>query len=115
MSDAHEAFLATRTGGQRLESTKRWSTSVRDFWGHRRVDEITPAVFREFYTHRRNVENIKEHTLKKDVSHIRQILKHCVETGTLSTLPFIPQLNKLEHNPRRWLELHEWKRLQAVS
>lgn len=115
MSDAHGAFLTTRTGGKLSQSIHRWSTSVRDFWAHRRPEEITPAVFREFYAQRRNVEGIKEHTLRKDVSHIRQILKHCVETGKLSALPFIPQLNKIEHNPRRWLEPDEWKRLQAVS
>ena len=115
MSDAHEAFLTTRTGGQRVESISRWTSSTRDFWAHRRPEEITPAVFREFYTHRRNVDKVKEHTLRKDISHIRQVLKHCVETGTLKVLPFIPQLNKIKHNPRRWLEADEWKRLQAVS
>ena len=115
MSDAHGAFLTTRTGGELSQSIRRWNTSVRDFWAHRRPDEITPAVFREFYAQRRNVDKIKEHTLRKDVSHIRQILKHCVETGLLPALPFIPQLNKIEHNPRRWLEPHEWKHLQAVS
>ena len=93
----------------------RWNTAVRDFWAHRRVDEITPAVFREFYAKRRSVDKVKEHTLHKDVIHIRQILKHCVETGMLPALPFIPKLDKIEHNPRRWLEADEWKRLQAVS
>ena len=115
MAQAHEAFLATRTGSKLLGSTKAWNLSVEDFWAHRRIDEITPIVFREFYAQRRNVDGVKEHTLHKNVIHIRQVLTHCVENAQLSALPFIPKLNKIVNNPRRWLTHDEWKHLQAVS
>ena len=115
MAHAHEAFLATRTGSKLISSTMVWNSHVEEFWAHRRIDEITPLVFREFYAQRRNVDGVKEHTLHKNVIHIRQVLKHCVENGQLSALPFIPKLNKITHNPRRWLTHAEWKHLQAVS
>ena len=115
MEYAHEAFLATRTGSKLLNSKMQWNSSVERFWADRRIDEITPLVFREFYAQRRNVDGVKEHTLHKNVIHIRQVLKHCVENGQLSALPFIPKLNKIVHNPRRWLTHEEWKHLQAVS
>ncbi|MSO31175.1 MAG: hypothetical protein EXQ48_09620, partial [Acidobacteria bacterium] len=67
MAHAHEAFLATRTGSKLISSKSVWNSHVEEFWAHRRIDEITPLVFREFYAQRRNVDGVKEHTLHKNV------------------------------------------------
>ena len=90
-----------------------WS-SIRVFWDERDIGSITPTVFKEFYAFRRST-GISNHTLHKNVTLIRQILKHCAEEEMIATLPFIPRIGKIAHNPRKWFAPDQWKHLQEVS
>ena len=87
---------------------------LRLFWGERDIGSITPTVFKEFYALRRS-SGIGNHTLHKNITLIRQILKHCAEEEMIAALPFIPRIGKIAHNPRKWLSPEEWKHLQDVS
>ena len=87
---------------------------LRKFWGEREIGEITPTLFKEFYA-RRRASGISNHTLHKNTTIIRQILKHCAEEEMITSLPFIPRIGRIAHNPRKWLTPDEWKHLQKVS
>ena len=87
---------------------------LRVFWGEREIGKVTPTVFKEFYALRRTA-GIGNHTLHKNVTLIRQILKHCAEEEMIAALPFIPRIGKIAHNPRKWLAPDEWKHLQEVA
>jgi hypothetical protein len=90
-----------------------WS-AIRSFWENRDILSITPTVFKEFYAVRRST-GVGNHTLHKNVTLIRQILKHCAEEEMIAAIPFIPRIGKIEQNPKKWLSPDEWQHLRGVS
>jgi hypothetical protein len=91
----------------------RWD-AISAFWGRRSIRSITSSTFHEFYKLRRR-NKISNHTLHKDVTVIRQILKYCAETELLSSLPIIPRVGKIDHTPRKWLDRVQWELLHKTS
>ena len=117
-----EAFVSYRSNLETTEQTEyadqKWSP-IRGFWGTRYAREITPADFHDFYAWRRTRgrtgRGVGNHTLHKDTTLIRQILKYAAEKQILTSLPVIPSAGKVAHNPRKWLNHTEWKHLLKVS
>ena len=113
MSDAFGHYWQTLGVQPRQRAEQSWGP-LREFWGEREIDDITPAVFKEFYA-RRRATGIGNSTLHKNATLVRQILKHCAEEEMITSLPFIPRIGKIAHNPRKWLAPDEWKQLQQAS
>lgn len=113
LGDAFARYTRTLNDSQRHEAAKSWGP-IQEFWQEREIKVITPAVFKEFYARRRS-SGIGNHTLHKNVTLVRQILKHCAEEELIDALPFIPRIGRIAHNPRKWLTPEEWKHLQGVS
>lgn len=113
VGDAFARYTRTLDDRQRQEAVKSWGP-IQEFWREREIKAITPAVFKEFYARRRS-SGIGNHTLHKNVTLVRQILKHCAEEELIDALPFIPRIGRIAHNPRKWLTPEEWKHLQGVS
>ena len=97
------------------QTTARHEWGVcREFWADIPIDDVSPKLFKEFFSKRR-AKGIGNHTLHKNITLIRQLLKHCAEEEIISVVPFIPRVGKIEHNPRKWFSLEEWQHLQKVS
>ena len=113
MSAMFESFVGTLNPRKAAEATRQWGP-IKGFWAHHDIRRVSPKVFRQFYAKRRE-HDIGNHTLHKDITLVRQILKHAAEEELIEHLPFIPRIGKIAHNPRKWLTPEEWKHLQAVS
>lgn len=82
------------------------------------LDAVNTPLLKEFIRWRQTHNTrgpVKPHTLHKNLVCVRRILKHAVEEGWLDRLPLFPQLDKIEHNPRPWLDPDEWQTLQRVA
>ena len=113
IGDAFAQYRRQLPSKQLPDADMKWS-AIRVFWDERDIGSITPTVFKEFYAFRRST-GVGNHTLHKNVTLIRQILKHCAEEEMIAALPFIPRIGKIAQNPRKWLSPDEWKHLQGVS
>jgi len=114
IGDAYEHYAATLT-----KKSKQWNARIQwsvcsQYWAHIPLNEVSPRLFKDFYAKRR-AKKISNHTLHKNTTLIRQILKHCAEEEIISAVPFVPRIGKIEHNPRKWISLEEWQHLQKVS
>lgn len=97
----------------------KWG-AINYFWRVLTATDVTPQKLREFYTSRRRRKThlgtvVTNSTLHKDVTLVRQILTHAIEEGHITRLPIIPNVGKIESNPRPWLTRDEWAFLAAVS
>ena len=113
LSEKFADYKRTLKDAAALHAQWRWN-AIHDFWGRKSIHSITPSAFHEFYARRRR-NNISNHTLHKDVTLIRQILKYCAETELLTSLPIIPRIGKIAHNPRKWLDRVQWEILHKAS
>jgi integrase len=112
MAEVWTAYLENVELKRRGRVKERWGP-IASFWRALLVKEIDARTFREFYKWRRRGQGgrVVAHTLHKDVSLIRQLLKHAAEHGTIERLPTIPAVGRIIANPRPWLTPDEWKRL----
>ena len=113
LGDAFAQYRRQLSSKQLPDAEMKWS-AIQSFWGDRDILSITPTVFKRFYAVRRS-EGVGNHTLHKNVTLIRQILKHCAEEEMIPALPYIPRIGRIEQNPKKWLSPDEWKHLLKVS
>ena len=114
IGDAFEHYFTQLTKPSK-KTTARFQWGVcEDFWAPILLNEVSPRIFKDFYAKRR-AKKIGNHTLHKNTTLIRQILKHCAEEELIQAMPHIPRVGKIEHNPRKWVSLAEWQHLQTVS
>jgi len=114
IGDAYEHYAASLTKpSKQLTAKHEWGV-CKEYWASIPLDEVSPRVFKDFYAKRR-AKKISNHTLHKNTTLIRQVLKHCAEEEIISAVPFIPRVGTITHNPRKWLTLEEWQHLQKVS
>lgn len=115
MEELFEAWKLELSGSKRKWVEMKWS-AIALFWEAKRVSEITPQTFKEFYRWRRvSKQPPKNPTLHQDVVLIRQILKYAVEEQHISTIPAIPSVGGILPNPRPWLTRQEWDHLSKKS
>lgn len=114
IGDAYEHYAASLTKPSKQDTARfQWGV-CEEFWSGIPLDEVSPRVFKDFYAKRR-AKKIGTHTLHKNVTLIRQILKHCAEEEIIKSVPVIPRVGTIKHNPRKWLTLEDWQHLQKVS
>jgi len=113
VGELFSAYRLTLSKSKQDEALKRWGP-IALYWRILLVKDIDAQSFREFYTWRRRQE-VGNNTIHKDVTLVRQILKHAIEDNVLSVLPPIPKVGTIETNPRPWLTAAQWKHLMAVS
>jgi integrase len=105
--------------------------STRDFYGRKLhalaehfrdvyLTDVTPKFLADFLKARRAKRTragtqITNNTLKKDFVFINSVLKWSIDQGLLGSLPQFPKVGKIESNPRRWLELGQWKALRTLA
>ncbi|MGV1037943.1 MAG: hypothetical protein ACOYD0_13095 [Candidatus Nanopelagicales bacterium] len=115
MKDAAKAFLASLVKPVRRQFyTKQWD-AISTFWQARDVEDVTTPVLKEFMRWRLQKAPVKPTTQRKDFVCIRRILRWSAEEGWIDRIPVFPRLDKVEANPRPWLDTDEWKTLQRVS
>ena len=125
MAAAMAAYLGSiRDASKRTNHTYRWN-AWREFFapGLGRpdvyVNEVTAPKLGEFVEWRRTtLPTIKAQSLKKDLTTIRQALKHAVTRGVIDRLPQFPGahvLGRVIDNPQPWLTKDEWKRLLTIA
>ena len=114
---AAEGFLADlKKPTKRTFYTTRWNV-IREFFKTVDVDAVNTPLLKEFlrWRHQHARCPLKDHTLHKDLVTIRRILKHAIDEGWINALPKFPTLDKIEPNPRPWLDPDEWKTLQRIA
>lgn len=84
------------------------------------LQDITTKWLRQLITRRQHAAKaqgraLARSTLHKDLIVLRGILAAALEEGWIDDIPAFPSLGKHQHNPRPWLEPHEWKHLQKVA
>ncbi len=118
MAELFASYRGTLNPKKEVYAKQKWNP-IADFWRARTLSTVSAQMFREFFTWRRSnndrVEQVKNHTLHKDVMLIRQVLKHAIEQDLLERLPIIPKVGKIEDNPRPWFTEQEWRHLWTVS
>jgi integrase len=118
VGEVYRSYLKDTPAAKRPEIEKRWGP-IHAFWQAVRISDVNAKTFREFYKWRQKyatrTDTIKPHTLHKDVTVIRQILKYAIENDLLEALPAIPKVGKIESNPRPWLTPDQLQHLIAVS
>jgi hypothetical protein len=117
---AAESFLADLT----KPVTKRYHTAkwnaISDFFKAVDVDAVTTPLLKDFVRWRKQraeqqKRSVKAHTIHKDFVTIRRILHHAVEEGWLDRMPVFPKQERIDANPRPWLDVDEWKTVQRVA
>lgn len=93
---------------------QKWSP-IHHFWGPLLVRDVTTQSFHEFIAWRRKRDKVSTHTLHKDITLIRQLLKFSAESSVIGSIPYIPRLEKIRSNPRKWFDKSEWQTLLKVS
>jgi hypothetical protein len=91
---------------------KQWS-AIKDFFIGMDVDAVDTPTLKRFVRERR--QKVSEHTTHKSVITIRKTLQHAAEEGWIASLPVFPKLDRIEPNPRPWLDEDEWTHLQRVA
>jgi len=125
MSTAMDSYLASiRDARKRTNHTWRWN-AWREFFAPGmgrpdvRVDEIDSPKLLAFVEWRQSTTpNIKAQSLKKDLSTIRQCLKHAVMRGVIGIVPTFPGahvLGRVVENPQPWLTKDEWSKLLKTA
>lgn len=118
MSDAFTSYKgALQKASKVAEADKRWGP-IAGFWRSLEVTTITSQTFLDFFKWRRRTsKGIKPHTLHKDVTLIRQVLKFAVVNRHIKYVPVVPQiaLGDIDANPRPWLTHAEYDHLLKVS
>ena len=119
VGDLFDGFRATLDKKRQAEADKRWGP-IRAYWAAVRAVEVNAKTFRDFFNWRRRGAKergteVGAHTLSKDVTLVRQVLKFAVAEEQLDRLPAIPKPGTIESNPRPWLSPAEWDHLRAVS
>ena len=84
----------------------KWN-AISDFFKAVDVDAVDTPLLKKFLRWRRG-QDVSESTVAKSLVTIRLVLRHSVEEGWLDKLPLFPKLEKIETNPRPWLEASEW-------
>lgn len=125
VAQAAGAFLqSVRDPDKRANHAERWQ-AIRSFFApgfgrdERLVSEVDSPVLMALVDWKR-VQNptISASTIRKDLVSVRQILKHAVMRGVMSTLPAFPgaqQVGSIDSNPQPWLDKQEWDHLLAVA
>ena len=121
MGAAAESFLSSiQSINKRISHQQKWSNALQffKFWD---VQDVTPKVLNDYLKSRREAaakdgRSLTASTLHKDLVTIRQVLKHAVLEGWLTTLPSpFPPVGAIKANPRPWLDPDEWVTLQRVA
>jgi hypothetical protein len=111
----------TRKATNKRHSHQQQWNNAREFFKLWDVQDITPKALNDFLKSRRdaaakNGRMLSASTLHKDLVTIRQVLKHAVLEGWLTTLPSpFPPVGQIKANPRPWLDPDEWVTLQRVA
>jgi integrase len=114
MHEAAKDFIkGIRKPVTREYHAKVWS-AISDFFKAVDVDAIDTPLLKKFVRWRRG-QDVTESTVSKSLVTIRVILRHAVEEGWLDKLPVFPRLEKIETNPRPWLEASEWAGLLRTA
>lgn len=113
MAERFAAYVVSLPKDRQQDARNRWSP-IHGFWGGLYMKDVSPRTYHDFYRWRRRAQT-SNHTLHKDITLIRQILKFSAEQGLLPALPFVPRIGKIPHRGRRWLAMPEWKHLLKVS
>jgi hypothetical protein len=114
-AEAFGSYRSTlRTDDKRAYADMKWGP-ISKFWRTILVQDVTTETFREFFASRRKRDKVKNNTLHKDTMVCRQVLNYCIEKEWIEKLPRIPEIGKIEPNPRPWLTPTEWKHLRLVS
>lgn len=92
---------------------QKWGP-IQTFWRAKTLSELDVHLFNSFISTRR-AKNVCDHTIHKDITLIRQVLKYAMNHGRLERMPHIPPLDNIEKNPRPWFTKSEWRHLLAVS
>jgi hypothetical protein len=119
MGELFASWRLTLPPAKRPYHETKWG-AVGPFWRAIPVTDVTPQLFRQFYKERRRHhtqygEAPSNATLRKDAILLRQILKHAIEDGHITTLPPIPSPGKTEANPRPWLSRGQFQHLVTVG
>ena len=113
-----KAYLNDLPRTKQPYALQKWGP-IQHFWRARLLSDVTTATFKQFYTWRRSrgtdAESLSNNSLHKDVTLVRQILKHAVNDSLLTQVPVIPPSGKIDANPRPWLTLSEYKHLVEVG
>ena len=112
-------YRLTLPTAKRAYADMKWST-IADFWRTMAVTDVTPQVFRQFYTWRRRHKTpqgtvIKNNSIHKDMMVVRQVLNYAIEEKHIAALPIIPKVGKIAANPRPWLTRGEFDTLIDAS
>lgn len=111
MSELFAVYVRSlRSEAHVADAEKRWGP-IQTFWRTLSLSDITSATFEDFYRWRK----VKNHTIHKDVVLIRQVLRYAVMKHPGYIPPLIPNVGKIEPNPRPWLTQTEWETLRETS
>jgi hypothetical protein len=125
VAEVYASYLASlpeKGYGQRKVAyvEQKWGP-IAFYWEAIPVANVGKQTFKDFYKRSRQPQHgkrpvkVKPHTLHKDVTLIRQVLKHAIEEGHLDHLPPIPSPGVISENPQPWLTQNEWEELLRVS
>jgi hypothetical protein len=114
MAELFGSYASTLEPRKQAYVLMRWSP-IAHFWKARLLSTVTTAVFKEFLAWRRQQSSAKNITLQKDVTVIRQVLNYAIDQEMMPTLPRIPSVGPIAANPRPWLTMVEWERLNKVA
>lgn len=120
MKEAAKSFLADLSKPvTKSYHTVKWN-AISEFFRAVDLDAVTTPLLKEFIRWRKQRaqklgRTLTAHTIHKDFVTIRRILHHAVEQGWLDKLPVFPKQERIEANPRPWLDIDEWHTLQSVA
>ena len=112
VAEVYASYLADLKPHKKPYAEQKWGP-IGDFWKSLELGEITVQTFDQFIKDRR--KKVCDHTIHKDITLIRQILKYAMDKGRLAAMPHIPRLGTIEKNPRPWFTKSEWRHLMVVS
>lgn len=125
MAQAAESFFqSVRNDDKRANHAERWQ-AIRPFFSpgfgraEKCVSEVdSPLLMTLVDWKRQQNPRVSASTIRKDLVSVRQILKHAIMRGVISSLPTFPgaqQVGSIESNPQPWLDKKEWDHLLAVA
>jgi hypothetical protein len=114
LAELFTSYCATQEPRKQAYARMRWSP-IAPFWRARLLSTVNTGTFKEFFAWRRRQSSVKNITLHKDVTVIRQILNYAIDQELLPQLPRIPSVGTIETNPRPWFTPVEWERLGYVA
>jgi integrase len=114
MHEAAKSFIRSIRNAKRRDNHQTKWDGMSQLFTATDVDAVDSPFLMTVVERLRDRE-IKENSVHKYLVTCRRILKHSIGKGWIKTMPLFPDLEKIESNPRPWLEPHEWKKLQEEA